>query len=67
MISILSNSFNNKEKQAICDLFEELEIMFFECYCPYTKDEKTECTECPYKHLCYDVNKTLEFVEDLNK
>ena len=67
MIRIYPTNYNEKERNAIQDLFLEMEMMFTECYCPYAKDDSTECSKCDYKRLCKAVADIATFAERITQ
>lgn len=58
MIRIMLTTYDETEKTALLDLLQEVKIMFDSVYCP-----NTDCRICDKRHVCYDVEKILEFME----
>ncbi|MBO5715285.1 MAG: hypothetical protein J6S23_02685 [Clostridia bacterium] len=63
MITLLTNTYSEKELEAIAEITEECVIMLESIYCKQMQDEKFDCNycECEYRHICYDLQKLHAF------
>lgn len=58
MITLLTNTYTEKEHEAIAEIAEEAVIMLDAIYC-----NKGDCARCEYRHICYDLHKLYDFAE----
>ena len=63
MITIkLNKGYDTEQTQILFDLVNEMQVMFYESYCPHFKDEKTPCATCHNRYVCKDVENAYNYM-----
>lgn len=62
MITVLSNSYTDDEKKAIHKALVNARSEFLKEFCG-----EAECSQCSYRHVCYDLDKVTDFTLKLKR
>lgn len=69
MITVKSNCYNDTEVATAMDTFIMMEDTFLNVYCRQGKltycATENECTQCPNRHLCYDIQHAKDYLVKL--